>query len=386
AFVRLGDDFPPEFAVFCREHSHWLDDYSLFLILKQEFAQQSWTKWPIEFRSRDKKALVAFAADHEKQVDYIKFEQFLFFSQWNKLRAVATQKGISLFGDMPIYVGHDSADVWANQTCIELDGVTGEPLLVAGVPPDYFSDTGQRWGNPLYKWKLAGKKNTSLYRWWQNRFKQIGTLVDLVRIDHFRAFEAYWSIDQEEETAVNGTWVQGPGAPFFKAMQPSLVGREINSEDLGVITPEVEALRDTFGFAGMKILQFSFGDDATNSYLPHNYETTNTLVYAGTHDNDTAVGWFLDPETPDTSKDSFRRLANSDGSSPHHDFNRLALSSTARLAIIPMQDVLGFGTDCRMNRPGTVDNNWLWRCGAEYLSEAVATYLFDEVSFYNRLS
>jgi 4-alpha-glucanotransferase len=384
SYARLGGHFPGEFTLFCRQHGHWLDDYALFMALKDEFAQKSWTKWPREFQSRDKAALSLFAKSHEQQLLYVKFEQFIFFSQWQKLRGVAAKHGVSLFGDIPIYVGHDSADVWAHQSCFELDPVTGEPLSVAGVPPDYFSETGQRWGNPLYRWQSGGRKNERLYRWWQHRFEQICLMVDQVRIDHFRGFESYWSIDQSEETAINGTWVQGPGIAFFKAMEKSVAGLEIIAEDLGIITPEVEALRDECGFPGMKILQFAFGGDETNSYLPQNYETTNTVVYGGTHDNDTAVGWFLDPGISEQEKGRFRQLANSDGSSPHYDFNRLAWSSTARLAIISMQDVLGFGTDCRMNKPGTVENNWLWRLGAEDLSAEVAKYLQGEVTFYNR--
>lgn len=372
------------FVTFCTNESHWLDDYALFIVLKEEFDQQSWTTWPKDLKAHKPKALATFAQEHHDQILLIKFEQFLFSSQWQQLRVEAKKKSILLFGDIPIYVGHDSADVWANQTCFDLD-LLGEPVLVAGVPPDYFSETGQRWGNPLYKWTQKGRKNKTLYRWWENRFKQIRAMVDLVRIDHFRGFESYWAIDQAEETAMNGTWLPGPGLTFFKGMEKAVGDLEIIAEDLGVITPKVEALRDDCGFAGMKILQFAFGAEAQNSYLPQNYSTINTVVYAGTHDNDTAVGWFLDPQISEKAKDDFRRFANSDGSSAHHDFNRLALSSIANLAIITMQDVLGFGSDCRMNTPGTVENNWLWRVDEKSFSEEVATYLLKEVTFYNRL-
>ncbi len=373
-----------DFRTFCQEQDYWLSDYALFMVLKEEFNQQSWLKWPDELKFHERGALSVFAKTHHDQLMLVKFEQFLFFSQWQQLRLIAKSEGVVLFGDMPIYVGHDSADVWGNQSVFDLDPA-GEPLLVAGVPPDYFSKTGQRWGNPLYKWQENEKVNTSLYQWWQNRFKQIRHMVDMVRIDHFRGFESYWAIDSTEETAINGTWIPGPGIRFFKEMKGAIGDLEIIAEDLGVITPEVEALRDECNFPGMKILQFAFGSGADNSYLPQNYTTPNTVVYGGTHDNDTAVGWLLDPETPKKAKDDFRRLANSDGSSPHHDFNRIALGSTARLAIIAMQDLLGFGSDCRMNTPGTVANNWLWRCDLSSFSEEVATYLYMENKFFNRL-
>ncbi len=382
AFTRFSQT-DAEFRKFCQEESHWLRDYALFIVLKEEFTQQSWTTWDKDLKAHNVKALQKFAKEHHDQIALVQFEQFLFFGQWQQLRAEAKKKDVLLFGDIPIYVGHDSADVWANQTCFDLDS-SGEPVLVAGVPPDYFSETGQRWGNPLYKWTQKGKKNKKLYQWWKSRFTQTGGMVDLVRIDHFRGFESYFAIDHAEETAINGTWLPGPGGQFFKDMRHAVGDLEIIAEDLGIITPEVEALRDECGFAGMKILQFAFGGDADNSYLPHNYTTTNTVVYGGTHDNDTAVGWFLAPETTQKAKDDFRRLANSDGSSAHHDFTRLALSSIANLAIIAMQDVLGYGSDCRMNTPGTVENNWLWRTNQQSFSEEVATYLRKEVTFYNR--
>jgi 4-alpha-glucanotransferase len=340
--------------------------------------------WPKELKNHETKALKLFASEHLEQITLVQFEQFLFFNQWQELHRTASAEGVLLFGDIPIYVGHDSADVWGNQTCFDLDR-QGDPVLVAGVPPDCFSETGQRWGNPLYKWQVKGKKNKPLYRWWQNRFKILRDMVDLVRIDHFRGFEAYWAIDNKEETAENGTWLKGPGLGFFKDMKASVGDLEIIAEDLGIITPEVEQLRDDCGFPGMKILQFAFGSGADNSYLPQNYTTTNTVVYGGTHDNDTAVGWFLSPETTKHTRDDFRRLANSDGSSAHLDFNRLALGSIAKLAIIPMQDVLGFGADCRMNTPGTIEDNWLWRCELSSFSKETATYLLKEITFYNRL-
>lgn len=373
-----------DFRQFCHEEAEWLDDYALYITLKEDYGGKSWVDWPSSYKNHHSAALHEFSRNNLSRLARVQFEQFIFYSQWQQLRDLARAKNIDLFGDVPIYVGHDSCDVWSNQNCFDLDN-DGEPVLVAGVPPDYFSKTGQRWGNPLYTWETAGKKNRDLYRWWQLRFRQIGRMVDLVRIDHFRGFESYWAIAQSEETAINGKWLRGPGLGFFKEMTDAVGDLEIIAEDLGLITPEVEALRDDCGFAGMKILQFAFGSGADNSYLPQNYESNNAVVYGGTHDNDTAIGWFFDPDTPQKARDDFRRLANSDGTSAHRDFNRLAFASTSRLAIIAMQDVLGFGSDCRMNTPGTVENNWLWRCHQKYFSEDVASYLYKEVCFYNRL-
>lgn len=379
AHAKLAGDKRREFANFCLTQK-WLDDYALFMVAKKIY-QSAWHDWPADLAARHPQALTTLQQEYSHEIELIKFGQFLFFKQWAILRDQARQQGIALCGDIPIYVGHDSADVWANPDCFQL-GPDHLPTVVAGVPPDYFSATGQRWGNPLYRWQLNGKKNKALYDWWRQRFKVISELVDMVRIDHFRGFESYWQIKASEKTAINGRWVKGPGKLFFKEIAGALRGVQIIAEDLGLITPEVEELRDELGLPGMKILQFAFDSDEANLYLPYNYQP-HCVVYSGTHDNDTSVGWYLDPKVAQRSKDRLRRLANSDGSVIHRDFIRLAYGSVAYLAIIPMQDVLGYGSDCRMNSPGTVEDNWLWRC-AEVLTPDLAAWLAQEAKFYNR--
>lgn len=384
AFRRLNGDQRKQFLDFCTVEQDWLDEYAVFMVLKEKFAQSAWNNWPKAIARRDAKELALFTEKNEEAIEFQKFCQFLFFDQWQQLRSYARQKGVLLFGDMPIYVSHDSSDVWANQSCFDLDATSGEPKNVAGVPPDYFSATGQRWGNPLYLWQKATKANSPLYRWWRQRFHVLSGMLDMVRIDHFRGFESYWEISAAEKTAINGTWQKGPGQGFFKKMGDVLTDLEIVAEDLGIITPAVEELRDELGFPGMKILQFAFDSDADNTYLPHNLNDPNCLIYTGTHDNDTAVGWYFDPEVAQRSKDRLRRYANCDGQSIHLDFIRLALASTARMAVLPMQDVLGFGTDCRMNRPASVEKNWLWRCAPSYFNDDVASFLRQENEFYGR--
>jgi 4-alpha-glucanotransferase len=262
-----------------------------------------------------------------------------------------------------------------------------EPLQVAGVPPDYFSETGQRWGNPVYKWKTDdGKINNKLYDWWLARFRLIFSLMDLVKIDHFRGFEAFWEIPAREKTAIKGRWVKGPGKSFFTSIKAKLKVLPIIAEDLGVITPPVEKIRDQLGFPGMRVLQFAFESDEKNPYLPHNFEQRNTIVYTGTHDNNTTLGWFMGDKLSESTRDRIRRYLNSyDDSRISWEFIRLAMSSIAALAIIPLQDILGFGEDCQMNRPGTQSGNWRWRCAPRFMNEEVEQRLLDMTVFYNRL-
>ena len=378
--------FLDAFADFCASESSWLADYSLFMALKELYANVSWHEWPHPLASRQEKALAEAQERCAERVEYYKFEQFCFSTQWKKMREYASEKQISIIGDLPIYVSFDSADVWANQDCFRLDSTNLTPTHVAGVPPDYFSETGQRWGNPLYKWNLNKKKNSRLYNWWHERFKQMAKMVDVVRIDHFRGFESYWEIPAVEETAVNGVWRRGPGRQFFNEMALDSLNLPIIAEDLGVITPEVERLRDDLGFPGMKILQFAFDSDTTNSYLPHNYTTPRCVVYTGTHDNNTTVGWFLGDDSSAQSNKMAQRYCNSqDDAQIHWCFLKMAFSSVAGLAIIPMQDILGFGEDCRMNTPGTSCGNWGWRCAPRFFTDEVAFRLKDETIFYNRI-
>ena len=373
------------FNEFC-DQEKWLDDYGLFMALREENGLRAWYDWPRAIADRQPEAIAACRSRLAEDILYYKFVQFCFHDQWHAMRNYANKKGIALIGDIPIYVSLDSADVWAHQDCFRLHKKTLQPTHVAGVPPDYFSETGQRWGNPLYRWKLSGAKpNEKLISWWQERFQTIFRAVDIVRIDHFRGFESFWEIPAAEETAINGRWVKGPGRRFFKKMEKSIGTLPIIAEDLGVVTPAMEKLRDSLGFPGMKILQFAFDSDEKNLYLPHNFETTNCVVYTGTHDNDTTLGWYFSPDVAETSKTKAKRYANSDGSEICLDFIRMAMSSVADMAIIPMQDLLGFGTDCRMNKPSTTEGNWMWRCATENLSGDLCQWLRDETLFYNRM-
>ncbi|MFC1513011.1 4-alpha-glucanotransferase [Thermodesulfobacteriota bacterium] len=382
-FKQHGDQ--GAFDEFCRGEAAWLDDYALFMAIRNERGQEAWCDWPKDLAGREEKALAASRQRLADEIGYQQFVQYCFLRQWQALREYAASRGVFLIGDIPIYVSFDSADVWAHRHCFRLDPHTFQPTHVAGVPPDYFSATGQRWGNPLYGWQLGnGEANDSLYGWWRERFRHIFKTVDIVRIDHFRGFEAFWEIPDDEETAINGRWVKGPGKPFFDAMASAIGELPIIAEDLGVITPEVEKLRADLGFPGMKVLQFAFDSDADNLYLPHNYPDTNCVVYTGTHDNDTSLGWFLSPEVSDEAKARVRRYANSNGDGVHWDFLRLAFSSVAKTAIVPMQDLLGFGADCRMNTPSTCEGNWRWRCADRFMSEALAAQLRDETCFYGR--
>jgi len=377
---------PVAFADFCRTMP-WLEDYALFMALRERFGLTPWFSWPADIVRRKPEALAKWRATMAERILFHKFVQFCFFSQWQIMRDYAHCHGVRIIGDIPIYVALDSADVWAHQECFDLDPETGQPTHVAGVPPDYFSETGQRWGNPLFRWYSdEGEMNKPLLDWWGQRFSHICREVDVVRIDHFRGFEAFWQIPASEETAVNGKWVKGPGLEFFIEMQKHLGELPIIAEDLGVITPEVELLRDTLGFPGMKVLQFAFDSDERNIYLPHNYTTVNCVVYTGTHDNDTTLGWYFSDTVMQDSKAKALRYAHSQPGSPvHWDFIRLAYASVAALVIVPLQDVLGFGSDCRMNIPGTSQGNWQWRCAARFLTAETARALRDEVLFYNRL-
>lgn len=366
------------FNRFCREEKYWLDDYALFMSLKDAHQGKSWHEWEECYQFMDTKSRKAAAADFSDAMNYYRFIQFIFFKQWHELKVYANKKGIAIIGDIPIFVSPDSADVWANQSLFKLDS-KGYPTAVAGVPPDYFSATGQLWGNPLYNWNEHKKTD---YAWWIARIKNQLKLVDYLRIDHFRGFDAYWSVPYGEETAINGKWIKGPGASLFRAIEKALgKGLPIFAEDLGVITPQVEKLRDTFGFPGMKVLQFAFDGLDENAFLPYLY-SENCICYTGTHDNDTTVGWYLN--TREEYRDKVRRYMNCDGSSIHWDFIRTALGSTARYAIFPLQDLFGYGSDCRMNTPGVAAGNWAWRYQADKLSPELAEALKRICEVYGR--
>lgn len=387
AFNNFNPDDFPDYKSFI-QNSPWLMDYVTFMALKKAHKNSGWFTWPEQYRIKDNQTIAQFQIEHQEDISYFIFEQFIFFRQWQKLKSKAEEQNIKLFGDIPIYVGLDSADVWANQTIFTLSKETCLPETVAGVPPDYFSETGQRWGNPLYVWDTKNDQTyQQLTNWWCERFRHIFTMVDVARIDHFRGFESYWSIPEENKTAVNGEWLKGPGTTFFDTVFKKLGPLNIVAEDLGIITEDVEKLRDDLGFPGMKVLQFAFDGNENNSFLPHNYTSTNSIIYTGTHDNDTTVGWYLSDQLDDEKRDFIKQYTNRnfmDGSSIHHDFIHLAQASVSALSIFPLQDILGFGNDCKMNSPGIPEGNWRWRCAPEFLTEETANWLSNKTEMFGR--
>ncbi len=355
-----------ELAAFQQAQQAWLDDFALFMALKEAHGGAPWTAWPEPLRSREPRALAQSRTRLADAVAQVVFEQFLFFRQWQALRKAAAAHGVRFIGDAPIFVAHDSADVWALPELFCLDE-HGQPTVVAGVPPDYFSATGQRWGNPLYCWEAHRQQG---YAWWLARLRTLLGLVDVVRLDHFRGFAAYWEVPAEAPTAETGRWVPGPGAEFFAAVRDTLGNPPLIAEDLGVITPDVVALREQFGFPGMKVLVFAFDSGPQNPFLPHNYASPNFVVYTGTHDNDTAVGWWRERASED-ERDFARRYLAVDGHDIAWDLIRAAWRSVAKWAIAPVQDVLGLGNEARMNYPGRMGGNWAWRMAAPLPEEAV---------------
>lgn len=365
-----------EFQTFSSRQAGWLLDFARFMAFKDHFEGKAWGEWDPEIRSRDPKALERLSADLADEIRFQQFLQYVFFKQWGAVKAYANSRGIQVMGDIPIFVAYDSADVWANPELFYLDE-TGHPTVVAGVPPDYFSETGQLWGNPLYRWDVMKDQE---YRWWIQRLSKAMALYDLIRVDHFRGFEAFWEVPAGEETAINGRWVKAPGEDLFETIERELGKLPIVAEDLGVITPEVEALRDRFDFPGMKILQFAFSDP-TNAYLPHNFGA-NCVVYTGTHDNDTTQGWYDAASVQE--RDYMRRYVGCDGSDAPWDLIRLGMMSVADRAVFPMQDLLGLGSEARLNTPGRASGNWSWRYPPEVLTDALANRLAELTLVYAR--
>ena len=340
-------------AAFERDN-RWLPDWALFAALKDRHNGAAWTQWPEPLAARDKDAIAAARRELADQVRFHKYAQWLFFKQWAAVREAAYSRGIKIIGDVPIYVAGDSADVWANRNIFQLDE-RGEPTVVAGVPPDYFSKTGQRWGNPLYRWGLLRDLR---YRWWVSRFRAALRFADVLRVDHFRGFAAYWEIPAGEPTAIHGRWVPGPGKSLFDAVRNALGDLPLIAEDLGFITPEVIELRKSIGVPGMKVLQFAFGQ-LDSPHLPHHHDTT-TVVYSGTHDNDTARGWY-ESARDDECKLAAEYLGLTSAEDASWTLIRAAFESVADTAVVPVQDVLGLGSEARMNRPGDSAHNWSWR-------------------------
>lgn len=376
-FQALEDEeLTAEFDAFC-EKTEWLADYAMFMAVKKQHDGAHWLDWEKKYRKPTKSQKAVIAREFEEEIAYESFIQWLFFRQWTALKEYANERGILFIGDIPIFVAGDSADVWAEPKLFQLDS-DGFPKVVAGVPPDYFSATGQLWGNPLYSWKYHEKTG---FAWWMKRFEDQLTLSDIVRIDHFRGLESYWEIPAEAETALEGKWVKGPGDAFFERLE-ELFGSNlpIIAEDLGIITDEVRALRDRHGLPGMKILQFAF-EDENSSYLPYN-QPYNCICYTGTHDNDTSAGWY--EHAPEYARDKVRRYMNTDGSQISWDFIRTCFGSPARIAIAPVQDLLCQGSEYRMNIPGVAENNWAYRIRKDQLNADIAGRLRDITQLYGR--
>ncbi len=366
------------YTSFCEENADWLDDFALFNALKKHHGGKPWTEWDnIDLIRYDDDAVAAARETHADAIIEQKFRQWVFYRQWYQLKYYANQKNIRLFGDIPIFVAHDSSDVWSNQELFYLEA-DGQPTVIAGVPPDYFSPTGQRWGNPLYQWDVL-KDNG--YQWWMRRFKAILSLVDYIRIDHFRGFEAFWEIPADEPTAINGEWKPGPGQQFFQAVKDELGELPIIAEDLGVITREVEELRDTYNLPGMNVLQFAWSD-STNPFLPHNH-SPNSVVYSGTHDNNTTIGWWLN-EASDDAKNFMQTYLEREVNEINWRLIQIAMMSPAHTAIFPMQDVLNLGSEARMNTPGKEQGNWTWRFTDDAFSHDGADRLAHLTGLYQR--
>jgi 4-alpha-glucanotransferase len=368
-----------EFLAFCASEASWLEDYSLFMALADANNWEDWSQWDPKLAKRDEVALQKARIKLADKINFWRFCQWRFFSQWRKLKQYANEKGVQIVGDIPIFIAYQSAEVWARPDLFELDE-NNEPSVVAGVPPDYFSATGQRWGNPLYRWATHEKDQ---FAWWVERIKNTTQLVDIVRIDHFRGFAGYWEIPAHEQTAINGRWMPGPGEKLFTAIQNQLGKLPIIAEDLGVVTPDVVELLDKFELPGMRILQFAFGGGADNPYLPHNY-CKNTVVYGGTHDNNTTRGWF--DSASEREKYVVCKYLNCEGTEIHWDIIHAASQSVANIAIHAFQDVLGLDGEHRMNLPGQAGGYWEWRFAWDQVDEKSAERLYEICALHGRCS
>jgi 4-alpha-glucanotransferase len=383
SFIRFqhsrSNQLNQEMEEFRHNHSSWLDDYALFMALKEAHGGAPWHTWEKSLRGRQPEALSQARKQHGLAIQRQIYRQFLFYRQWSKLRDHAHEKNIQIIGDIPIFVAHDSADVWVNPHLFHLDD-TGMPTVVAGVPPDYFAPTGQLWGNPLYRWDVHSKNG---YAWWLDRIKATLALVDIIRIDHFRGFAGYWEVPGKAKTAEIGCWKPGPGKDFFRSIRQSLGDLPIIAEDLGVITPDVVELRDSFNLPGMRILQFAFDDTPDDPFLPHNYPV-NCVVYTGTHDNDTARGWY--ERVPEKDKAVYRAYMDRDGGNINWDLIRGVWSSVAIFGLAPMQDFLNLGNEARMNYPGNPKGNWMWRMLGNAQNHDLQVKIKELNYLYSRMS
>jgi len=392
AYRRFKTDWKArgEFEYFRSRYGRWLADYALFMAVKAAHGGEAvWSRWDPSIAARQPAALREWRARLAVEIEALEFAQYIFFRQWRSLHDYARARGIRIMGDLPIYVAHDSADVWAHPDLFQLDAA-GDPSVMSGVPPDYFSATGQLWGNPIYRW---GRMAETGFRWWIDRVREALAQLDLIRLDHFRGLEAYWEVPAGETTARDGRWVKGPGAALFEALQGALGELPIVAENLGVITPEVEVIRQQFGFPGMAILQFAFGKDPqAPDFKPHNYPH-DRVAYTGTHDNDTTVGWWSSAGAGDSTRtasdiqeerDFTRKYLATDGREIHWAFMRALMASVADTVLFPLQDVLGLGSEARMNTPAVPSGNWRWRFRAEMLGPRIAARLKEMGSIYDR--
>ena len=375
----ISDD--KDFREFVKENGYWLEDYSLYMAVKDSFDGVCWIEWDEDIRIRKPEAVKKYNEKYTEEKEFYQFQQYIFWVQWKKLKAYANAQGIQIIGDIPIYVAFDSSDAWANPELFQFDK-SGHPVAVAGCPPDAFSATGQLWGNPLYDWEYHKKTG---FEWWMKRLSSCYQLYDIVRIDHFRAFDEYYSIPAGAKTAERGTWEPGPGYEFFKVMKTKLGDKEIIAEDLGFLTASVKELVKKSGYPGMKVLQFAFDSREESDYLPHNYDS-NCVVYTGTHDNDTVLGWYRVLQRPDKAFcKRYLNLTNCDPKELHWEFIRAAFASVADLAVIPMQDYLGLGSKARINTPSTLGLNWKWRMRKDCFTKRLSGKMRKMTGLYGRL-
>ena len=366
AYKNITDEMKKEVNIFKREKQWWLSDYSFFMAIKEYYENMPWSKWPKSIRLKSKVVIKKYKHLLKKEIEFWNFVQYQFYKQWNRLKNYANSKGIKIIGDLPIYCAYDSAEVWAKKENFKLDN-NGIMTKISGCPPDDFSSTGQLWGNPIYDWDFIEKDG---FKYWIDRIRGVSQLYDIIRIDHFRGFEAFWEIDNGEETAANGKWVKGPGIKLFNIVRRRLGKVNIIAEDLGYLTEEVEKLLDDTGFPGMNVLQFAFNGDEDNKYLPQN-QRENSVVYTGTHDNNTTVGWCME-ELTDEQEEEVRSLTDLPEDTPINEvLIDIAYRSPARIAIIPIQDILGIGSEGRINKPSTLGGNWTWRVKKNYYIKKV---------------
>ena len=378
-YARFTKKEPQDFEKFCENEKQWLDDYALFMALKDANGGQAWSNWDKSLRLREKKAMEEATEKYSEEIRFYKMLQYLFYQQWNALKTYANEAGIEIIGDVPIYVAGDSADVWANPDQFYLDENL-EPIEVAGCPPDAFSDDGQLWGNPLFRWDVMKKDG---YTWWTRRIKAMSELYDIIRIYHFRGFDSFYAIPAKDDTAKNGQWKQGPGMDLFCELEKKLGKLPIIVEDLGFLTPSVHKLLKDSGFPGMKVIQFAFDSREESDYLPHTY-TNHCVVYTGTHDNDTVMGWMKTaPKASVKYAKEYLNLTKEEGY--NWGMMRAAWSSVADMAIVPMQDILGLGSEARINTPSTLGNNWKWRATPEQIDAKVAKKLYHYMQMYGRV-